>query len=209
MCFSLLVAFAFSCGSLQTILSFCKRLLTQEWKAVCSCRIKTNLDQEPNSLAFFYSLGTLTAPQLCFSKNSGKKKWKLCDDTLRLLLNSWRCLLCSLLGLGFAHWYVLSSISSHLRGDRSLLLYNYTGFFPVTIDIITNSALRKEIKPVLSASWIARSTYRAARTDAGLITVTPPGVCPELSWTLHWILHQQVHVYRLYSSDLVRSYYFS
>jgi len=66
--------FAFSCGSLQTILPFCKRLLTQEWKAACSCCIKTNLDQEPNSLAFFYSLGTLTAPQLCFSKNSGKEK---------------------------------------------------------------------------------------------------------------------------------------
>lgn len=97
----LLLPFAFSCGSLRTILSFCKRLLTQEWKAVCSCCIKTNLDQEPNSLAFFYSLGTPTAPQLCFSKNSGKKKWKLSNNTFWLILNSWICLLCFLLGLSF------------------------------------------------------------------------------------------------------------
>lgn len=39
--------------------------------------------------------------------------------------DSWRCLLCSSLGLGFAHWYVQSP---HIYCGGTVL-YNYTGFF--------------------------------------------------------------------------------
>lgn len=108
-----------------------------------------------------------------------------------LVLNSWRCLLCSSIGLGFTHWHILSQSPCIYYRVRSLLLFNYTVSFPVTIDIIANTTLHKEFKPVFSALWISISTYRAAHRRRSAYYCAPSGVLSKLSWTAHSILHQQ------------------